>query len=401
MNRKIAYFALIMLLGSFISGCSNDAEPTNAENSYVNIPLTEKMSFNVKSANDFAINMFKLTSEDFSEENVCISPYSLFVAMSMIANNEDAETSQYLLDILTNGESSLSQLNEYNQLLLQYLPKVDAKSTCSIANSLWHDPAYIPQASFVKTIEDYYEGALFAQNPGNEDGRLKINSWVNEKTHGMIPEFLKNPTGYNMALINAAYFKSTWVRPFDPNKTTSEDFENINKSISTARMMHDDGSYRYSCDEDFQLLEIGYGNRNYYMSILIPANDQNLNEMIQSIDNNVLMNLYDQTMPYDVTLSMPVFSMKFEFDALKVLNKFGIESLALSEASQMKLNSLQQSVALSVDEEGTKAAAATHAGWVTAGTINKVTVNLNKPFVYLIRETSTGTILFMGKQVKF
>lgn len=392
-----------------LTACDSDDDGGNsANNPYTNIPMEEGTRAVTAQANDFAFKLFNTT--DFNaEQNACLSPYSLFVALSMTANGDDGETSRQLRNILGVGEGSLEDLNSYNRTLMEYLPKVDRQSVCKLPVCIWYDPDLRLTDSFKSAVTGYYAGSLKDISPKGENGMNAINDWVKKNTEGLIPKFLKAPLDVNVALVNAAYFKAKWKEKFNKENTAKEDFHNADGSTTKVDMMHTSGQFNYAEIEGMRILELAYGNSNFAMDLILPEEGKTLNETLAKLDSNlftsIMSYIFSEISFYKVHVGLPRFNGSTDTDMLDTLQKMGLSSLELNSIAKDQLitiNKILQSTYINVDEEGTEAAAATIVGGcASAGPIDEVTMTLDRPFLYIIRERSTGTILFMGQQVKF
>lgn len=402
--KKLFGFLMAGALVCSLTACDSDDDGGNsAKNPYTNIPIEEGTRGITAHANDFAFNLFN-TVDLNADQNACLSPYSLFAALSMTANGADDASFKSLRDLLGIGDGSLEALNSYNKTLLEYLPKVDRKSTCMVNNSLWYHPKLSVLPAFKGVLSDYYAGQLINTDPSGEAGMKAINKWVSVKTKGLITSLIKEPKPWPSALINTAYFKSTWKDKFKKENTRKEDFHNIDGPVSRVDMMHISREFQYAEKDGLRFIALPYGNGNYEMDLVIPEEGKSFAETAGKLTAADFTSLLGERKTYSVNLGLPKFNATTNINLMNSLAKMGISKLTLDKmlSSIISVADVQQGTYIHVDEEGTEAAAATVI-WAggSAGPTKEIDLTFDRPFIYLIRETSTGTILFMGQQVKF
>ena len=283
--------------------------------------------------------------------------------------------------------------------------------TLNIVNQLWGQAGYAFLPEFLNTLSQNYNAGLktvdFAADP--EAARELINLWVeaqtNEKIRDLIPEGVLNELT-RLVITNAVYFKAAWLSPFDPANTKNGSFTLLDGTQADVPMMHQSSSMRAYVSQDVQAVELPYEGGTYSMVALMPTAG-NLDTFEQSLTAESLQDILNQLERASVTLSMP----KFKFDAAFALND-ALEGMGMTDAfDPMKANfsrmdgttSLYISSALhkafvDVNEEGTEAAAATAVAiGLTSAPGQSYTITLDHPFLFLIRDNATGTLLFVGR----
>lgn len=401
--KKLFGFLMVGAMACSMTACDSDDDGSSANSPYTNIPIEEGTRAITAHANDFAFNLFN-TADLTADQNACLSPYSLFAALSMTANGADDASFKSLRDLLGIGDGSLEALNSYNKTLLEYLPKVDRKSTCMVNNSLWYRPDLSVLPAFKGVLSDYYAGQLINTDPSGEAGMKAINKWVSDKTNGLITSLIKEPKTWPSALINTAYFKSTWKDKFKKENTRKEDFHNIDGPVSRVDMMHISLEFQYAEKDGLRFIALPYGNGNYEMDLVIPEEGKSFAETAGKLTAADFTSLLGERKTYTVNLGLPKFNATTNINLMNSLAKMGISKLTLDKmlSSIISVADVQQGTYIHVDEEGTEAAAATVIGLAgSPGPTEEIDLTFDRPFIYLIRETSTGTILFMGRQVKF
>ena len=363
--------------------------------------------------NAFALDLYKQLAGE--GENIFYSPYSIYMALLMTyagAAGDTASQMESTLHLPYSQEEVHAVMNALN-LQLKANSIVDDKPafTLNIVNQLWGQAGYAFLPEFLNTLSQNYNAGLktvdFAADP--EAARELINLWVeaqtNEKIRDLIPEGVLNELT-RLVITNAVYFKAAWLSPFDPANTKNGSFTLLDGTQADVPMMHQSSSMRAYVSQDVQAVELPYEGGTYSMVALMPTAG-NLDTFEQSLTAESLQDILNQLERASVTLSMP----KFKFDAAFALND-ALEGMGMTDAfDPMKANfsgmdgttSLYISSALhkafvDVNEEGTEAAAATAVAiGLTSAPGQSYTIMLDHPFLFLIRDNATGTLLFVGR----
>lgn len=407
--KKILISMLAVAMGVMTFTACDSNDDVSETSKYTKIPIAESATGVTTSANEFALNVYKSISAVKQAENICTSPYSIFTALSMAANGDDATTRDELIKLLRlSGVSDIETLNSFNATLLEYLPKVDKSTTCLVANSVWYNPAFQIVPAFGNNLNNYYKASSFDVSPAGTDGMAAINKWIKENTNGMISSFLDQPFSSNLALINAAYFNGLWSDPFAKSATKSGGFNNADGSAGTAEYMYKSSDIMYYASDNMQMVKLPYGSGNFAMYAILPAENVSLSSFVSSLSATELSEGINRLNSANVTLRLPRFTAEYKGDVMSCVEALGLSSKSLKAALTQNNAAVSTEIAnilhgakIVVNELGTEAAAATVIGELTdAGVSNKVTLSFDRPFLYVIEEVSTGTILFIGQQVK-
>jgi len=295
-------------------------------------------------------------------------------------------------------------LNEAIQAINESLKYSDPETKFESVNSLWYNEKVVILEEFKQTLVDYYEADSYGldfSDPGSVD---IINSWVNDKTNGKIPELLSVVNPWDICfIVNALYFNGIWAETFDPEKTKFRYFRVSEDEDVLVPMMEVSGKYMLYSQDGVRGIELPYGNSNWSMFILMPKynNAFDTGEFIR----DKVMNNFDEILEGfnegSTVVRLPQFSIKSEFEMIKYLKAMGIEKAFSAVEADFNRLTLEdcwigkviQKTYLRVNENGTEAAAATAVGMVGA----PPTITFNRPFIYFIREKITGSILFIGQ----
>jgi serpin B len=365
----------------------------------------------IDSANRFAFDLFKpVLAAAKGNENIMISPFSISTALSMTLNGAQVETFEAMRKTLGLEQKTLEQINStYLKLMTEMIP-VDKRVVVEIANSVWVEKRLIVKQPFITELQKSYKAEARNIDVTNPDALNIVNGWIAEKTHDKIKDMLDylNPD-LAMFLINAVYFNGKWRNQFDKAETKDESFY-VSTSVSkTVPMMHQTESLKTIRHNNLTIAEIPYGQGNYTMVVVLPDANLSTSEVANALTPVIwkewMMMLAGNTQKVD--LSIPRFKYMYKRllnDDLKGLGMgIAFTDLAnfnnISEQDLMISRVLHQTF-IDTNEEGTEAAAATlvELGYTSAGPSPLIVkVTLDHPFLYFIRETSTGTLLFMGR----
>jgi len=366
------------------------------------IELTLRQSEKVSADNRFSFDMFK----EVSAPNTFFSPLSLNMALGMLYNGASGDTRTEMAEVLGMADFTETEINEYYQKMSQSLLKVDPLTEISIANSIWYRNTLPVKQSFIDVNKKYFDAEVKAIDFNKSDAADIINKWCADKTKNRIKEIIAYPIPDDimMYLINALYFKSKWDSEFDKSNTKQDYFTKAGNYQQQVNMMEQTATFPYYADEHLQCVEMHYGNKAFSMVVILPGDAMDIDQLIEYLDNeawqNVVSNLREQT----IWLKMPRFKIECEIDLNDPVYNVGIRRIfygGFSNISDVDLvvSQIKQKTFVEVNEEGTEAAAVTVIGiGVTAFDPNMpIPFFADRPFLYLIKEKSTGAILFIGR----
>ena len=423
---KIKYlFLLSSLLCILATACSDSDEvtPGKTDNKRKDIVLTRAQQDIVDSQAKFAFNFFKRTSEYVgNEDNFVISPLSLSIELAMLANGADDPTYRDISSAMNLADTDLDELNRLYKTLSDELPKMDSGVELCMANAMLSN-SYIPcqikiKDEFKNLIHSNYNADVQAINFNDKENSLNIiNDWAAEKTNGKINSIIDDINGSEILILaNATYFKANWSTPFDKSLTDMDTFFNIDNTETMVETMHtDQGRYQYVSLDDVEVVRLPYGNEAYSMYVIVPKSDASgtdsksqFDEFTENLSYTWWRNIKNNISNHSIKISMPKFKNESKYESIGMTFFPELSSVVYHpELKRMTDNEtgvifINQSTVLEVSEEGTEAAAVTIAE-IMGGSISNVPpieMNIDRPFIYLIEEQSTGAILFMGHVVK-
>lgn len=383
----------------FASSCSD-------ESTTLPDPPVRELSINeeeiANSANNFTFDLMTRIESENPDENYFISSFSISTVLSMLMNGANEPVQEEFIETLGLSGMSPEAINESYLSLVKYIYGLDPSVTLNVANSNWYSHNFTIQDEFANILQTYYEAEIFARDFGKSATLGDLNKWVENETNGKIKNILDAIKPDNvMFLINAIYFKANWTNQFDPDKTTDLPFLlKNNQSIDVPTMVSEVKHWRsYDSNLNAQIIEIPYGNENYAFTIIMPDEVSEIDDIVSRIDVTSLNNVLADSSTFVNDLYLPKFQLDFKADLKELLVSMGMPLRGLDnlfvETTPLEIDEVIHQSFLEVNEEGSEAAAATVVG--IAPTSLPPSTWINQPFVFLIRERNSGTILFSGK----
>ncbi len=355
--------------------------------------------------NDFAFNLFRSIQSEASQDNIFISPLSVTMAMAMTMNGACDSTQQSILKLLQFGNYTPQEVDQACKDLTAMLTSMDRTVQLGLANSVWNNAHYAVRDTFATTINNYFDGTVQGLNFSDPNSVNVINSWVESKTNHLIKNIIDHTSKDEaMFLINAIYFKGNWTYQFDPSKTYSAPFyQTDGSSQSVSTMLSKGATVSYFGNQNFQLIDIPYGNQQFTMTVLMPSQNYSLNNLLETLKMDSLNQWLSKSSSLTPQLELPKFEMKWKKDLLDDLKSMGMPTTGFpylfKENLPLEISGVIHQSYINVDETGTEAAAAivVEIGFTSAPLPQ--TIKINRPFIYLIREKHTNAILFMGQMI--
>ena len=418
---KCRIIFLSVLSGLLLAGCSsdNDGADDNLSEPPVEINLSRSQQDIVDSQARFAFDYFKQTSAwAGNERNMVISPLSLSMDLAMLANGAGERTYADIVSALHLPQATTDELNTLYKSLVGELLGADRKVQLSIANGIWNNQSSKLKEDFIKNVTDYYTADLQPLDFSNgEQSRNVINQWAAEKTKGMITNIFEEEqalSSSSVILCNALYFNGEWATPFVKENTKQLAFTNIDNSESiVATMTGAMSNFSHALNEYAEIISLPYGNRTFSMYVILPSVEGQAgnyemiyDRFIENIDYdwwiatksqmNADENIRVKMPKFKIETLCPMIGVTTMRELSAVVDNPDMSNMTDSEINFLRLN---QYSSIEVMEKGTVAASVTK-GDLMATSPMSVNMNINRPFIFLIEERSTGAILFMGKVMK-
>ena len=398
-----------MLLCLPFTACNDDVEEQSILPTMQPIELNATEKEMAAQQGDFASTLSLELCRQLGGEkmdNWLVSPFSLQCALGMLSNGANRETREEILHALDLSQYSQEEVNAYFQKLIEGLSTVNSAITVKTSNSVWGNAGVPLKEDFQKmNIENY--SAMVSQLDFSDPSAVdQINAWCNQTTEGLIPSILDevNPTA-TVYLLNSLYFKARWESEFAPEKTQEGYFNTSSGKVVKADFMQTQRMAAYVENEWFTSTSLSYQNDSYVMRLILPQPEISIDQVLQALSESD-ENLWKNTILADINLKMPRFTLENKMDLIPALQALGMKKAFTNEADFSSMSDIatyislvQQATRLKVDEEGSEGAAVT----VIEGDLmsplpeEKVDFFLDRPFLFQIIESSTGTVLFMGQ----
>ena len=368
----------------------------------------DKLSAEVIEGNtEFAFDIFRELNGEDREENIFISPLSISTALTMTYQGAGGTTREGMAEALNYKGIELQSLNDTYQHLLRYLAGVDKDIELKMGNSIWIKEGEDIQPDFLEVNKDVFRAEVAELDFSKEEAADTINGWIEKATEGKIEKMLEGeiPSNVIMYLINAIYFKGEWTDQFDKNNTFPTEFRTGTGEKQPVMMMSKQGNAEYGEGEDYQAVKLPYGNEKTAMYVILPRPGVEINSFIDNMDPAKWEKIRSSIRAErDVIVQLPRFKMEY---GIKLLND-SLSKLGMAEAftdradfsgirNGIFINRVLHKAVIEVNEEGSEAAAATVVEMIEAAAMEPLKFIADRPFVILIAEEETGSVLFMGK----
>lgn len=362
----------------------------------------------VQADNRFAFKLFHEINRQEGDTNIFISPLSVAMALGMTLNGAAGSTEQAMLETLELQGLSRDAVNDAYRTLIDLLRNLDPNVEFLLANSIWYAQGRAFEQDFLDVNRLFFDAEIRALDFGDPSTPQVINDWVYSNTNGRIEEIIEDgiPANVIMYLINAVYFKGDWTYQFDESRTHDAEFTLVDGSNATVDMMSQGGEIdlRSTWSDGVLVADLPYGGDAFCMTILLPETAADIQSLVDDLTQTRWETWIAALDSSSMEVSLPKFTLEYEITLNDVLQALGMEVAFNPGAADFTrmyqpggiwIDSVIHKTFVDVNEAGTEAAA------VTAVTMRELSVpsslTVNRPFVFVIRERFSGSILFMGK----
>lgn len=377
----------------------------------------------ISQLNKFGLELGKKVNEAnaLTEKNSVYSPLSASVALSMAMAGARGETANEMQSLLSSGLESDTYHAGINRLSRELASReVDTKDAAgtprkialNLADALYVDASLSLKSAFLDLLAREYDSGVHREDfvHAFEPARMRINAWVADQTHDKIQDLLP-PSAITeltrLVLVNALYFYGSWLTPFQPEATSDGTFRTLAGTTVMVPTMHARLSLRYTTSADFAAIELPYVGGHLQMTVILPSEGQF--EQVRSGASASWLETTVQSMsPKTVQLALPKFKMTVgSFGLTDSLKAMGMKQAfsdsadftGISTDEPLMITGVVQKAFVSVDENGTEAAAATAVVvGATSVPTEIVELNIDRPFLFFIHDDS-GVVLFEGHVV--
>jgi serpin B len=333
------------------------------------------------------------------------------MALGMAMNGAAGTTYDEMRATLGFGATATeTEIGESYKSLIALLRGLDPAVDFRVANSIWYRTGFPVNQSFLDSGRNWFDARVSEIDFGSPTAVPTINDWVSTATVGKIPTIIETIRDDQiMFLINAIYFKGSWRTKFDPAQTVDAPFRGIGGD-QPAKLMHREGTMKYLQTADFQAVDLPYGNSAYSMTVVLPNEGQGIEAVAASLEGAAWTRWMTELRDADVDLHLPRFRLAWERGLIPDLQTLGMRAAfvpggadftRLSPAGRdLFISVVKQKTYVDVNEEGTEAAAVTNVGISLVSMPVHIPFRVDRPFIVVLRERLSGTVLFMGKIVK-
>ncbi len=417
--KKIVLLILVVVMLSGVVTCTQPVvgNVLQSDKPRITSPGADKtdVATLVEGDSGFAFDLYQILREN--DDNLFYSPYSISLALAMTYAGARGDTEKAMADTLRFLLPQSRLHPAFNSLDLELASrgqgakgKDEEGFRLHIVNAIWGQKGYNFLQEYLDLLAENYGAGLrildFMKEP--EQSRVTINDWVSEQTEQKIKDLI--PQGAldettRLVLTNAIYFNAAWQYPFNENVTAPGSFSLLSGQKVLVPMMKQTEAFGYAEEDGYQAVELPYDGRELSMVILLPEEGK-FGSVEASLSRQLVDGIVERIGTQQVLLSMPKFKYESSFGLKRALTSLGMGVAFTSDADfsgmdgkrDLYIQDVLHKAYVSVDEAGTEAAAASAViVGVTSVPANPVEVEIDRPFIFLIRDIATGTVLFVGR----
>lgn len=409
-GRPATLLALAALAGA-VGGCG-ESPPTGPAPEIPGLPraLSVTETALVEAGNVFAFRLLRELHREAPDSNLFFSPLSASMALGMTLNGAAGATYEQMRSALGFASLEQDEINRAYRDLTDLLGKLDPRVELRLANSIWYRTGVPFRGDFLDRARTYFSARVEALDFAAPTAAATINGWVKEQTKGKIREMVENPLDARsvMFLLNAVYFKGTWATRFPKDKTVQAPFTPAPGRTRLVPLMTLEDTVRAVGNELFQAVDLPYGGKAFSMTVLLPREGRTVEEVVAWLNPSAWEQTVAALEPREATVFLPRFTLEWE----RLLNR-SLESLGMTDAFdparadftrmsdqarglEMHVSRVKQKSFVEVNEEGTEAAAVTSVEIRVTSVPDRLVFRADRPFLFLIRERFSRTILFVG-----
>ena len=403
--KNVKFIVAIALMMIVVAGCSDDEKKGEGKKLQppVQVSLTQTESVIVKSQNAFGFKLLNTLVEKTDVASFAVSPYGALQVLSMLVNGADGETAMEIASLSGLTSAEMDDINGYYKKINDCIMQTDPTAKVDVVNGLWTNPEKSFGDDFLNKSKQYFlqgRNCVIETFKTYEEIKEYYSSNMSKEVASAVTKQLSTYSGDfdKMAVNSTLCFDGKWETPFNKSKTKKENFYG-EKGEKQVAMMKNAWQYPYYKGEDYAMLELPYGNGAFSMVIALPDEGVSLKsvaEKFKSLDLNQL-----HSIKRDVVLSLPQFKNAVDVDLLKVYRQMSWQKITsdypgISMDGSVKLDEMKQFVSVDVNESGTKIESST-TGILGDVALKPEIFEVNRPFIWFVKENSTNAVLFLGK----
>ncbi len=356
----------------------------------------------------FAFDLLKQISKEQPGQNIFISPFSVSTVLQMVVNGAAGDTRTEMQRMLKTDELTPTTLNATCKDLNQSLNS-QTNVILDLANAIWFKKEFHLKPGFVSVNKQFFQAELDGVDFTKPESAQTINGWADKSTRGKIKDVVSwpFPPATKVILANAIYFKGKWEHPFEKRDTKPQAFHQVGGMEKQVPTMWQHGHFSYQAGSDFQAVQLPYAGGRLQMCLLLPAINSTPAKLLAGLSNETWRDrILPQFRDHQGTLALPRFKMECDVKLNDPLMALGMKQAFTGAADfsamadePLFVSEVKQNSFVEVNEEGTEAAAVTTVHMVGSAMPRPVELFemiVDRPFVFVIEDSETQSILFMG-----
>ncbi|CAN5886189.1 serpin family protein [soil metagenome] len=353
----------------------------------------------------FGLGLLRYLHASDAAPNLLVSPLSASMALGMTMNGAQAGTWTAMRTALGFDRLTEEEINSAYRGLIAQLRARDPKVEFTLANSIWYRQEFQVKQPFLLAGRDHFDAHIAAIDFNSAAAPRTISQWAENRTGGRIKDLVESIDPLDMMfLVNAVYFKAPWTHPFQVPATMPRPFVRANGSSVDVPTMLLDRALPHLMNDEVQIVELPYADGAFSMVLLAPPRGTSLDGLVARLTPQLWTQWLDALAAERIMLMMPKFRFDYGVELKPSLSDLGMgvafrsreaDFTRIADRDDLHISAVQHKTFIDVHELGTEAAAATS---VTASvTSMPPELNFDRPFIFAIRERSTGTLLFIGR----
>ncbi|MBT8241674.1 MAG: serpin family protein, partial [Acidimicrobiia bacterium] len=367
---------------------------------------------------DFATDLYANLAEQ--DGNLVFSPVSVYLALAMTYAGAAGSTAEEMAETLGDEldeaafHSAVNVLDQALEARNREATEFEGPVELSLANSLWGQAGMTFEQAFLDLLgRDYGAGIRlvdFIDPAAREEARLAINNWVAGETNDRIEELVAEgvlDAMMRLVLVNAVYLNAAWMTPFEEEATSEGDFHLLDGSVTQTQLMNMSTMLRFAEGASWRAVELPYAGNELAMLVIVP-DEGSFADVETALEADLLDSVTAGFEHQQVMISLPKFDVRFQVGLIPALRAMGLTEATGSSADfsgmtggkDLFISDVVHEAWISADEAGTEAAAATAVMMsLTAAPAEPIEFVVDRPFLFVLHDIETGSILFMGRVV--
>lgn len=398
--KKTTLFMLAPLVFMGLPGCLQGEAVTNPP---AEAAAEENAAAAEMSCTEFALEWFQKNAEVSPKENMAVSPLGMYRLLGMLYAGSQNRTHEEIAAAM--GWEGTEEA--YFQMLREIQLRYQEKPEIQLADSAWVQNKFPIDGNYVGMLRNLGNAEVRNVDFQDKNTLKEINKWASTQTKGRIRQLFEELSpNTELLLCNTLTFSGKWAEEFDKRDTRKGYFTSLDGKEVRFPMMQREGTYRYLKGGDYQWLEMPYEGGEFFMGIFLPESHEKFAEAEKRVTAQFISDCVKHARAVTVDVRIPRFSFRGDSKPTDILKKMGMQEAFtpeadfsyISQGNELMVSQMIQSAYLKVDEKGTEAAAAAAAEmiWKSAPVRKHPTFYADRPFVFVIAERKTGTVLFAG-----